>query len=861
MIEGILLFIGFVIWSVFSGRKAKEREAERQRIARMRESYDRSVDKWIAGWSADLDDERWIPKGSLHELLRERPPPAVPKEIVGDGKRLDDEAQRKVQDAFARHNERLLQRKKQELKTFFDTVEKNPLTDEQVDACVCMDEHVQIVASAGSGKTSTMVAKVGYVLREELAEPDDILVLAFNRNASEELSERIQERLMDIPGIETINATTFHSFGLSVIGEATQRKPRIAPWLENGDESKFIEELALELGKNDPDFACRWDYFRAIYGRDIVHADCDAQIDDGDGNGKQPRYRSVSNDLVRSKEELAIANWLFYHGIRFDYEKPYQVDTADRSHSAYHPDFFYPDISLYHEHFALDRHGGSPFGQGYVDGVTWKRDLHQQHETKLFETHSHEMIHGGQFVVGPAFERLRARLTEEGLNPSFSIEREVPPFQEPITSNDLARIIRTFQQHVKSNGLSMDHVRAAARRSTEDKSRSRGYFGSLLKEMFPEASGSDRVDSFLAIYERISSEWDRRLREGNYVDYEDMLLLAAQCIEDGRYQSPYQIILADEFQDSSRARIRLLQALANANDNTHLCVVGDDWQGINRFAGADITVMTEFEKSFDPATTLSLSRTFRCPKGICEVSSSFIQKNPAQLRKRVIPNGDYENAVIAFASKDEGKLIAHLERRLERMQQQIAAGSIPAGKDGKVTMLILGRYKKLKPLAMPEWQRRFGHVISIEYRTVHASKGLEADYVVTLGMDKVRMGFPSGIQDDPLLQIPMPAPDTYEHAEERRLFYVALTRAKRQVWLYASAAKPSDFILELSKDGLVQITSLDGEEVVPCPTCGKGVLQARDGKYGAFLGCSAYPECTHTAKIAPASMPATTVAF
>src|SRR5690606_26060158 len=124
-----------------------------------------------------------------------------------------------------------------------------------------------------------------------------------------------------------------------------------------------------------------------------------------------------------------------------------------------------------------------------------------------------------------------------------------------------------------------------------------------------------RLRMYLSIYERIAAEWERRLREGKFIDFEDMLIQAAEHVESGRYKSPYTVILADEFQDSSRARIRLLKALAaNPGKPTHLCVVGDDWQGINRFAGSDISVMTEFEKTFEHSTRLSLSTTFRCPQ-------------------------------------------------------------------------------------------------------------------------------------------------------------------------------------------------------------------------------------------------------
>ena len=133
----------------------------------------------------------------------------------------------------------------------------------------------------------------------------------------------------------------------------------------------------------------------------------------------------------------------------------------------------------------------------------------------------------------------------------------------------------------------------------------------------------------------MADEWEKRLEADNAVDFENMILQAAEHIEAGRFVSPYTVVLSDEFQDSSRARIRLLQALTKrAGRPAHLCVVGDDWQGID-FAGADIHVMTEFEDIFPDATRLTLNTTFRCPQQICDVSSGFIQQNPLQIEKSV----------------------------------------------------------------------------------------------------------------------------------------------------------------------------------------------------------------------------------
>jgi DNA helicase-4 len=107
-------------------------------------------------------------------------------------------------------------------------------------------------------------------------------------------------------------------------------------------------------------------------------------------------------------------------------------------------------------------------------------------------------------------------------------------------------------------------------------------------------------------------------------------------------------------------------------------------------------------------------------------------------------------------------------------------------------------------------------------------------------------GFPSQIEDDPVLQIAMPSPDDYAFAEERRLFYVALTRASRDIRIYTSTTKASSFVNELLTLEKLTVEATDGEVITPCPKCHQGVLKLRQGKRGPFLGCSAFPRCDYT---------------
>lgn len=445
--------------------------------------------------------------------------------------------------------------------------------------------------------------------------------------------------------------------------------------------------------------------------------------------------------------------------------------------------------------------------------------------TPLFETTSHGLL------TGDAIPALEQALIERGVQPAFDPSKEVTGLP-PVHEQDLARSFRVFQQHVKNNGLTHQDLLAAL------KAQSKDGFGARLR-------------MYLSIYERIAAEWEKRLQRGNFIDFEDMLILAAGHVESGAYKSPYTLILADEFQDSSRARIRLLKALSNQSDPpAHLCVVGDDWQGINRFAGSEITVMTEFEKTFDNATRLSLSTTFRCPQDLCDVSSQFVQANPAQIKKKVkTTNPLTKTPMLAYGFANQDSIAGYVEKQLGHMHQLAVEGKVTPAKGAHITVMLLGRYRDDKPTALESWQRRFGDKLKIEFRTAHGSKGLEAEYVFVLNVVEGTRGFPSQIQDDPALQLAMPAPDQFPFAEESRLFYVAMTRARKQVRLYTTLGQPSRFLVELAKKEHIRIEPIDGEALEPCPECGRGVLQLRSGPYGDFHGCSRFPACTFKRKV------------
>jgi DNA helicase-4 len=284
--------------------------------------------------------------------------------------------------------------------------------------------------------------------------------------------------------------------------------------------------------------------------------------------------------------------------------------------------------------------------------------------------------------------------------------------------------------------------------------------------------------------------------------------------------------MVDEFQDASQARARMVAALMRDEDK-YMFAVGDDWQGINRFAGADLAVMTGFEARFGKATTLKLETTFRCPPSLCEISSTFVRKNPSQIAKQVhSPKVDIVDPVRIVRVDEERFIRAAVERRIGEIGQEAAA----AGK--KASVYLLARYQKDRAY-MP--------------MTYDSSKGLEADHVIVPRVTAETLGFPSKIADDPVLQLAMPSAETFEFAEERRLFYVALTRARSSVTLITVRHMESSFISELVKEQVLRVFDADGTEGSDelCPKCGKAFLKPRTSRFGPFLSCSTFPRCDY----------------
>jgi len=769
--------------------------------------------------------QRWIPAETVDALVTTRPEPGLLDRVRAAGCEpfltagqleaagfLDTD----LDSAVADTNEQIMAAELSSRRPFFDTIEKTPLSDEQARAVVCFDNRVQVLAAAGSGKTSVMVARAAYAVSRGFVASGRILLLAFNKAAATELQERVAARFA-AAGIDSsgLRASTFHSFGLDIIGRATGKKPRLAQWLEQGDDVAMVMRIADELRDASESFRHDWDLYRLLF----ANAPADLAENEPDGyNGvtRQTGYRTFAGEVVKSHSERLIANFLYLNGVEYFYERPYDVDVSDSTHSQYRPDFYYPASDVWHEHWALGRDARPPPQfQGYAEGMAWKRGVHAQHGTTLVESTWADVM------FGDGLTRLKDELARLGLTFDWNPDRPINDERaKPMKHEDLAQLVRTFMTHVKSNSWTandFDHRLAA------DLARLDGF----------------RTRLFLEVYWPIHAEWERRLAADRSVDFEDMLVQAAGHLEAGNIGADYDLIMVDEFQDASRARARLVRGLVNT-PGRFLMAVGDDWQSINRFTGADLSVMTDFEALFGRGHQLALTTTFRCTQTICDVARTFVSKNPNQSSKPMrSAHQDPGPPVTVILADDPASALACY---LDDLSTAVAGGSIPTGRDGTVSVDVLGRYRFERDV-LPRHPPSNLHV---RFRTVHAAKGLEADYIVIPGLTTGTYGFPSTIADDPVLDLAMPAPESFPRGEERRLFYVALTRARRAVLLISHPRRMSPFVIELLKDPHVVVTGNNDAPVEICPGCGQGRLVERNGKFGPFLGCTAFPACKYT---------------
>ncbi len=716
-------------------------------------------------------------------------------------------------------------------KNFFDTVESNPLTEKQKDAVLINENNNLILAGAGSGKTSVIVAKVIYLIRKNIVHQNTILVLAFNRNAKKELEGRFKEKNIHV------KIKTFHSFGLSIIAESISQKPDLCPMTESPvNMTKFIKDtiygLLSSMGEFLDSFTSFMAYFRIPYKSESEFSSLGEYYDyqksydmkalkhkvEAKGENQGENLTTLKEETVKSHQELVIANFLTLNGIKYLYEEPYKHKTWTIEKRQYKPDFYLPDFDVYIEHFGIDRdENTAPYinKKEYLDGIEWKKQKHQEHGTTLVQTFSYEFT---EDILLPLLKEKLLKCDVIFIELTSAEIHEL--LKETIEDNTFTKLFTTFLQHYKSNMHELDEIKQKA---IETKSQ--------------------RTKLFIKLFEFIFTEYEKFQDRNDCIDFDDMIVKAVNLIESGKYTHQFKHIFIDEFQDISTTRMLLIRKLLPIN-NTSMTVVGDDWQSINAFAGSNIKIIQDFTKIFGLSQTIKLDYTFRFDNIVSDIVSDFIQKNPHQIKKKIktIKEQDLTKFSILLYW-DTGDTQSDLIKIIDLI----------ARKENDAEILILARYNFLLTELRGVFKNKYLN-FDISFSTIHGSKGNEADYVIVLNINKGKFGFPSKIEDDPILNLVIPEGDEFKDAEERRLFYVALTRTKKNVFLLSNMYEKSTFIEEVIKNNQDDIFFLNDPKIklINCPECKTGLLRKRkQGKNTNkhFYGCNNFPRCKYTENV------------
>ena len=801
-------------------------------------------------------------------------------------------------------NERYINQELKDNSDLFDDLDGKSLDSQQREAIVVDEDAVKVIAGAGSGKTFTIQGKVKYLTEKRDVDPSEILAISFSNASVDDLKERIAE---------PIDIKTFHKVGKDILTQYNQysrpdtsalkriiKRYLTKKALKNEDISKKLIEFFsfyINVPPSDDDIKYEGDLLDWQEGVDFSTLK---------RRFKNKQRETLNNEIVRSYEELYIANFLFIYGIKYTYEKIYSYPNKNFEREFnkfkeflfsfneeipdelknditkdllnltdifeeyeikdYLPDFYLDDYNIYIEHFGLNRNCenhliGGKSSEEYVKEMEWKRKVHKKYGTTLIETFSYYQSENRLLT------RLAEKLQAQGVEFNEIDYREVYRIlleNKTIKEwEDFIVLLKTFIELFKGNNY--------------DETKFKEFYDYVggLKDSFSK----DRTIAFLKIVEEIYNDYEAYLLKIKKIDFNDMINKASDCIVKNGLDLPYKYIIVDEYQDTSFTRYNLLRNICDSI-GAKIMVVGDDWQSIYSFSGCDVNIFTKFDNFFDVCETRYIEKTYRNSQQLIDASSNFVMKNPDQTRKELksskslkypikLVNFDNDfDEILKFEliikniinqSTFKNKKILILGRNNKDIFNLLKNFNVE-NEYGKRKFEILGDEDKLRRNKFVKIVYRESPDVNIEYRTVHQSKGLECDNVILINLKNWKAGFPNKMVDDPVLNFVKRNGDSFSYAEERRLFYVALTRTKNNVYLLAPYFKSSVFVQELKTDANVELLNLEhnrletlknieknGERyVIPtklkCPVCKTGVVLLESfwnkGKLNRVLKCS-----------------------
>lgn len=663
----------------------------------------------------------------------------------------------------------------------------NGLNEQQMQAVVSNEQRLLVLAGAGSGKTKTLLQKIIYLIEEKRVKPSEILAITFTKNATNEMIDRLifyadqsgeYEQLINSKSITTadinhlrtlwkkkfnwingLTVRTFHSFCYMVLRDSGvnefDNRFRIIGEEKRDDSLEWSKFVAPETDFqvmhkllidqcSDQDYLLKLKRYLIDYLIDKIHI----KNNDPYNLFKDGKYfTSLDGTKVRSKSEQFIADWLYRHSIKFEYEPALIVKDF-----LFHPDFYIPSANLYIEHISDKSYS-----------IARKEEQFEKGKLLLVKTFDSMTRDSALFnhTLDSIFKNRLPANYESKLNLSF--REEFSGYQEEI--KDFVRQIIRITDMIKVEGQDINELISKA-----------------------EQDQHERIRDFYALAIPVVKQYLTYCINKSYLDFNDLISRTASLLRNHsdithKYQSRYNYILVDEFQDVNNLQVDLINLLLRPQ--TQLFCVGDDWQSIYGFRGSNVSYIVEFEKYFPDSRTINLDLNYRSTQHIVGASNELIKKNKYKVDKEIRSLKQSDNKIVVFSGNS-------LEESVEYCLSQVKN----LLKEGLTGDDILFLYRRTK-MYTPYFERFRREGIRIQAKTIHASKGLEAKVVFAIGMTEGKGGFPDIWLEDRIFQMVKEANHDLLMEEERRLFYVAITRAKDKLFLISEKGNESSFIDEI----------------------------------------------------------------
>lgn len=706
------------------------------------------------------------------------------------------------------------------------------LNEKQKEAVLAEDRRVLVLAGAGSGKTKTLIQKLLYLLSEKGAKPSSVLAITFTKNATNEMIDRLitagddshryaafisdkfvtreqkeaerRAQMRSRPWIAGLTVKTFHSlcYGLLKSSGGAQFDNRFrllideqADELREDSHQTLAPEKAADILEKVLLLACKDGAYLLKLKRYILDFYVDRIFVEKEMQGRSHTqtvlYTTLRGEKVKSKSERDIADWLYRHNLKYEYEPRVQFRDFP-----FRPDFYIPQAGLYLEHLS--------------DKSAKMQKKEEQFEAAgrlCVKTYEGQMQDSTLFNL--AMERIvMGRVTDKiSVLAALNYEEEFRTYGEKI--KDFLRMVTRTLSMLKSDGLLPDEV---------------------LQKVATHPH--ERVRVFYELAVPLMNAYIAYCRNKSYLDFDDLVLQAIRLLQQhpeirAAYQERYRFLLVDEFQDVNSLQVKLLDLLLTPG--TQLFCVGDDWQSIYGFRGSEVEYILHFEKHYPGARVITLDVNYRSTQTIVGASTEVIRHNKFQIDKAIRAHKQTPSKIQIYRAKKADEDGADF--MAEKVRYLLNGGTPPE------EILVLYRRSKMW---WPYRDRLKAEGLRVTARTIHAAKGLEASAVFIIGLTDGSGGFPDIWLDDAIFRVVKDVKCDRLMEEERRLFYVALTRAKDEVFLITELGAESRFLDEIparfyavNKTEFrnvvkpVRVCVQCGTELKEgfkfCPTCGVGV--------------------------------------